>query len=99
MHLGVKAVIAKAFARIHKANLVNFGIVPLTFVREEDYDGIQQGDVLEVPDLRDALRRRGNQVAVRNLTKDRTFTAAIELTPREADIILAGGLLNYTRLH
>ncbi len=99
MHLGVKAVIAKSFARIHKANLVNFGIVPLTFVREEDYDGIQQGDVLEVPDLRDALRRRGNQVAVRNLTKDRTFAAAIELTPREADIILAGGLLNYTRLH
>jgi aconitate hydratase len=99
MHLGVKAVVAKAFARIHKANLVNFGIVPLTFVREEDYDGIQQGDVLEVPDLRDALRRRANRVTVRNLTKDRTFAAAIELTAREADIVLAGGLLSYTRLH
>jgi aconitate hydratase len=98
MHLGVKAVIAKAFARIHKANLVNFGIVPLTFVREEDYDNIEQGDVLELADIRGALSQRANQVTVRNLTKDRTFAAAVELTPREADIILAGGLLNYTRL-
>jgi aconitate hydratase len=78
---------------------VNFGIVPLTFVRQEDYDDVQQGDVLEVLDLRGALARQDSQVTVRNVTKNRTFTAAVELTRREADIILAGGLLNYTRLH
>ena len=99
MYLGVKAVIARAFARIHKANLVNFGILPLTFVREEDYDDLEQGDVLEIPELREALTLRRNQVAVRNLTRERTLAAAIELTPREADIILAGGLLNHTRRH
>jgi len=99
MHLGIKAVIAKSFARIHKANLVNVGIVPLTFAREADYDDVQQDDVLEMPGLRDALQRRSKEVTVQNLTKNRAFTAAISLTPREADIILAGGLLNYARLH
>lgn len=99
MNLGIKAVIAKSFARIHKANLVNFGIVPLILVREDDHDDVEQGDLLEIPDLRDVLSRRGNQVPVRNRTKDKTFAVAVELTPREADIILAGGLLNYTRGH
>ncbi len=99
MHLGIKAVIAKSFARIHKANLVNFGIVPLTFAREVDYDDVQQEDVLEVPGIRGALTQRKRRVTVRNLTKNRTFAADIFLTPRESDIILAGGLLNYARLH
>jgi len=99
MHLGVKAVIAKSFARIHKANLVNFGIVPLTFAREADYDEVQQGDALEVPAIREALTRRANRAIARNLTKNKTFAVDISLTPREADIVLAGGLLNYTRLH
>ena len=98
MHLGVKAVIAKSFARIHKANLVNFGIVPLTFAREADYDEVQQEDVLELPGIRDALVRRANRVVVKNVTKNKSFAAAISLTAREADIILAGGLLNYTRI-
>jgi aconitate hydratase len=99
MHLGVKAVLAKSFARIHKANLVNFGIVPLTFVRDTDYEQVQQEDVLEVPGIRDALARRKNRVVVKNITRNDTFAVAISLTPREADIILAGGLLNYTRFH
>ncbi|NQT82294.1 aconitate hydratase [bacterium] len=99
MHLGVKAVIAKSFARIHKANLVNFGIVPLTFVKETDYGEVQQDDLLEVPGIREALAKRKDRVMVSNLTRNKTFAAAISLTPREADIVLAGGLLNYTRLH
>ncbi len=99
MHLGIKAVIAKSFARIHKANLVNFGIAPLTFAKEGDYEEVQQGDVLEVPGMREALARREKQVVVNNLTRGTTFAAVISLTPREADIVLAGGLLNYTRLH
>jgi len=99
MHLGVKAVIAKSFARIHKANLVNFGIVPLTFVKETDYGEVQQDDLLEVPGIRESLAKRKDRVMVSNLTRNKTFAAAISLTPREADIVLAGGLLNYTRLH
>lgn len=99
MHLGVKAVIAKSFARIHKANLVNFGIVPLTFVKETDYGEVQQDDLLELPGIREALAKRKDRVMVSNLTRNKTFAAAISLTPREADIVLAGGLLNYTRLH
>jgi aconitate hydratase len=99
MHLGVKAVMAKSFARIHKANLVNFGIVPLVFAREADYDDVQQNDVLEVPGIRQALERGKKSVLVTNVTRGRTFTAEISLTPREAEIVLAGGLLNYARLH
>lgn len=99
MHLGVTAVIAKSFARIHKANLVNVGIVPLTFARESDYGEVQQEDVLEMPGIRDALARRKNRIVITNLTRNTTFAAAISLTPREADIILEGGLLNYTQCH
>jgi aconitate hydratase len=97
MHLGIKAVIARSFARIHRANLVNFGIVPLLFAREEDYEEVRQEDVLEVPDIRDALVRKKNRVIVKNLTRNTTFAAALSVTRREADILLAGGLLNYTR--
>jgi len=97
MHLGIRAVLTKSFARIHRSNLVNFGIVPLTFAREGDYEEVQQEDVLEMPGIRDALAQRRNKLTVKNLTKDKTFEALVSLTPREADIILAGGLLNYTR--
>ncbi len=99
MYLGVTAVIAKSFARIHKANLVNVGILPLTFAGESDYSEVQQEDVLEIPGIRYALARRKNRIVITNLTRNTTFAAAISLTPREADIILAGGLLNYTRSH
>ncbi len=97
MYLGIKAVIARSFARIHKANLVNFGIVPLSFADPVDYDQIQQEDVLELPEIRESLLRRKESVTVKNLTKNRTFSAVLSLTPLEMDIILAGGLLNYTR--
>jgi aconitate hydratase len=97
MHLGIKAVIAKSFARIHKANLVNFGILPLTFAKETDYDEMEQGDVLEIPDLRESLIRRKNAITVKNVTRGKTAIVSVSLTPRESDIILAGGLLNYAK--
>jgi aconitate hydratase len=97
MYLGLKAVIAKTIARIHWANLINFGIVPLTFVNEADYDGIDQGDELELPDIRAALERGDDPVTVRNLTKGTSFQAKHGLTERQRRIVLAGGLLNYVR--
>jgi aconitate hydratase len=96
MYLGLKAVIAKSFARIHWNNLINFGIVPLTFASEADYDQVEQGDDLELTGLADALKK-GQPVTVRNVSKGREFKAAHTLTPRQADIVLAGGLLNWVR--
>jgi aconitate hydratase len=96
MYLGLKAVIARSFARIHWNNLINFGIVPLTFANEADYDRVEQGDELELVGLREALRD-GKPVTVRNLSKGSEFAAGHNLTPRQAEILLAGGLLNYVR--
>lgn len=97
MYLGVKAKIVKSFARIHRANLVNFGILPLTFANPADYDRVDQGDELEIVDARKALESLAETVTVRNKTKHFEFQAKTGLTRRQADIILAGGLLNYTR--
>jgi aconitate hydratase len=96
MYLGLKAVIARSFARIHWNNLINFGIVPLTFADEADYDQVEQGDELDLVGLREALSD-GRTVAVRNLSKGSEFVAEHNLTPRQAEILLAGGLLNYVR--
>jgi aconitate hydratase len=96
MYLGLKAVIARSFARIHWTNLINFGIVPLTFANEADYDRVEQGDDLELLGLREALKD-GMPVTVRNLSKGSEFAADHNLTPRQAEILLAGGLLNYVR--
>jgi 3-isopropylmalate dehydratase small subunit len=98
MYLGLKAVIAKSFARIHWNNLINFGIVPLTFAKEADYDEVEQGDELELASVTEALQK-GQPVTVRNLTKNKEFKAAHTLTSRQADIVLAGGLLNWVREH
>ena len=95
LYLGVKAVIVKSFARIHLANLVNAGIVPLTFVNEADYDAVDQMDELEIPDIRALLGR--SEITVFNRTKGSSFTATCQISERQRDIILAGGLLNYTR--
>jgi aconitate hydratase len=97
MYLGVKAKIVKSFARIHRANLVNFGILPLTFVNPADYDRIDQGDALEILDAAAALRSGADLLTVNNATKGFTFQVKAGLTRRQADIILAGGMLNYTR--
>jgi len=96
MYLGVKAVLAKTFARMHNANLINFGILPLRFVDEADYERLNPGDVLEIANVRQAIRA-GNQISVRNVTQGYEFTARHDLTPRQVEIALAGGLLNQVR--
>lgn len=96
MYLGVKAVIAKSLERIHMANLVNFGIIPLTFKKESDYDAIDQGDKLEIPDIRDVVRE-GGALMVRNITKGTEFEVDYNLSERQRKIILAGGTLAFMK--
>ena len=96
LYLGIKAVLAKSFARIHCANLANAGIVPLTFEDAADYDRIDQMDDLALPHLREELSTLSD-VTVENKTKGITFKAHAELTERQRDMVLAGGLLNYTK--
>jgi aconitate hydratase len=93
MYLGVRAVIAKSLERIHAANLINFGILPLTFARENDYDAVDQGDDLEIAGIRKAILDGGN-LLVQNKTKGTTFEASCLLSTRQKQIILAGGALN-----
>lgn len=93
MHLGIKVVFAKSFARIHRNNLINFGILPLTFSNDKDYDMIGQGDRIELPHLKKELSE-GSPVTVHNLTKGRTLNMVNNFSDRERKIILAGGLLN-----
>ncbi|MGQ3685873.1 MAG: aconitate hydratase [Candidatus Loosdrechtia sp.] len=97
MYLGVKAVIARSFARIHRSNLINFGILPLTFENESDYDWFEQGDTIELPDIKAQLKSKG-KITIRNLKKNREIKAIHSLTSREVDILLAGSLLNYQQL-
>jgi len=97
MHLGVKVVLAKTYARMHHTNLVNFGILPLVFDDEADYDRINVGDVLEVPEVRDAVH--SGQVTVRNTSQGYEFTARHNLSERQIELLLEGGLLNYVKAH
>ncbi|MBC8609687.1 Homoaconitase large subunit [uncultured Ruminococcus sp.] len=96
LYLGVKAVIVKSFARIHRSNLINAGILPLTFVHESDYDLIDQNDELELADIR-ACIENDKPVTVKNLTKNIMIPVNADLSGRSKDILLAGGLLNYTK--
>jgi len=96
LYLGVKAVLVKSFARIHRSNLINAGILPLTFVNESDYDKISLGDELVLPDIKKIILE-GGDVVVENVTTGEKIMAKCELTGRTRDIILAGGLLNYTK--
>jgi len=98
LHLGVKIVITKSFARIHRANLVNAGILPFTFVNENDYDKINEGDELICENLIETIREGGDFV-VRNKTTGAYIPCTCELSERAKDIILAGGLLNYTKMN
>ncbi|APC09105.1 aconitate hydratase [Neomoorella thermoacetica] len=94
MYLGIKAVIAKSFARIHRSNLVNFGILPLTFADPDDYDRIAAGDTLAI-DLSQGLEPE--EITVTDTSKGFTFKVRHDLSPRQQTVILAGGLLNYTK--
>ena len=97
LYLGVKAVLVKSFARIHRANLINAGILPLTFVNEADYDKIDQGDELELANVRKAIEAGESQLTLRDKTKGIDIPVLCELSGRTKDIVLAGGLLDYTR--
>ena len=94
--LGVRAVLAKSIERIHAANLVNFGILPLVFADPADYAKIRQGDELELGDLRAAVAG-SDTVAVRNVTQGITLTARLGVSQRERKILLAGGVLNMAK--
>jgi aconitate hydratase len=96
MYLGLKMVLTKSFARIHLANLINFGILPLTFADPADYDKINQGDRLQLPMVSDILATEGDLV-VKNLTSGIDIPVTYSLTPRQVAIVRAGGLLNYTK--
>lgn len=99
LQLGIKAVLAKSFARIHMANLMNNGILPLAFANEGDYDGIDQEDVLVLKDIRAQLEGAvaGKNIMVTNQTKGKEIPMVLALSERQKDILLAGGLLNYTK--
>ena len=96
LYLGIKAVIAKSFARIHVANLINFGIVPMTLADEKDYEKIAEGDALVIEGFADAIRNSDSVTLVN--TKNGTRVALkLTLTARQREILLAGGMLNYTK--
>ncbi len=98
LYLGVKAVLVKSFARIHRANLINAGILPLTFVNEADYDKISQGDEIAIEGVKASVEADKTELIVINKTTGDKIPVLCELTGRTKDIILAGGLLDYTRV-
>ena len=95
LYLGVKAVIAKSFARIHVANLINFGIVPMTLKNESDYDRISQGEAIRIDGFAEAVR--SSEGAYLTLESGEKVELSLNLTPRQREILLAGGMLNYTK--
>ncbi|HOO25740.1 MAG TPA: aconitate hydratase [Clostridiales bacterium] len=96
LYLGIKSVIAKSFARIHSANLINAGIVPFTFENAEDYDKIDEMDDLEITDIKKALSSKST-VYLTNKTKNEKYELSYSFSDRQIEIIIAGGLLNYTK--
>lgn len=96
LYLGIKAVITKSFARIHCANLVNAGIIPFTFANEADYDRISVNDELCLEGIRESIAN-GTDVTLKNLTTGESYKLNYQLSERQRDILLAGGLLDYTR--
>lgn len=95
-YLGVKAVIAKDFARIHWQNLINFGILPLTFADPVDWEKIEVGDELEIPDVRESIEE-GAHLTVLNRTKDESYDTKHALSQRQIEMVLAGSLINLVR--
>lgn len=93
MYLGVKMVIAKSFARIHKGNLINHGVIPAVFVDKAAYDGIDLDDTFHIDNLRDQMKNK--TIEIQNLSKGNRFTVKLELTDQEVEILLAGGKLRF----
>ncbi len=96
LYLGVKAVITKSFARIHMANLINAGIIPMTFANEADYDKIDMNDELKIENVGEQIEN-GDTVKVTDVTKGFDFDVKVNFSRRQKDMIYAGGLLNYTK--
>ncbi len=96
LYLGIKAVVTKSFARIHKANLVNAGILPLNFKNADDYDKIDVKDKLSLPSIKAELES-GSDITMKNLTKNEEYKLVCEVSGRQTDILCAGGLLDYTK--
>ncbi|MFY9377885.1 MAG: aconitase family protein, partial [Peptococcia bacterium] len=96
LYLGIKGVIALSFARIHMANLINSGILPLTFVNKDDYSKIKQGDQLVIENLTEQVLS-GNELTVTNKTQDYSFPTRLDISDRLKKILLSGGLLPYTK--
>ena len=96
LYLGVQAVMTKSFARIHRSNLINAGILPLTFKNEADYDKISENDDLKIVNVIEAIKT-GSDIIVENVTTGDKIACSCELSERAKDIVLAGGLLSYTR--
>jgi aconitate hydratase len=94
--LGIRAKIVKGYARIHRANLINFGIVPLMLAHPEDYKALELGHELSMPDVRSQLKS-GERILVKNLTTGKDIECKHDLSDREVDIVLTGGKLNFTR--
>jgi aconitate hydratase len=95
-YLGLRLVLTKSFARIHWQNLVNFGVLPLTFADEKDWEAVDQGHVLRVQGVRQRIRE-GNEVPVENLTRGRTIRATHALSKRQVEVLLVGSLINWVR--
>ena len=95
MYLGIKTVLTKSFARIHRDNLVNFGILPLTFSDNADYDKINAGDILEIKGVRKTLEDN-SPITIRNVTQNFDIKTSYDFSDRERQILLAGGKLTYT---
>jgi len=97
LQLGIKGVIAKSFARIHMANLINSGIIPMTFESEKDHDEIEQGDELVINNVLEQIKS-GDTVIIKNKSKNKDMKLKINFSRRQRSMLLAGGLLNYTKL-
>lgn len=98
MFLGIKGVMAVSFARIHRANLINFGILPMTFSRADDLEGIRPGDQLIIEGAASSLKGGGNTLRVFNATRGNSFEVNISLDETERSVVVTGGLLSYFRL-
>jgi len=97
LYLKIRGVLAKSFARIHRANLINNGILPLEFANEADYDRFEQSDEIALANIQQLIRDGAEVIPVTNVTKGFTVNMTLALTPRQRRMILAGGLINMTR--
>ena len=97
LYLGIKGIIAQSFARIHRSNLINSGIVPLIFDEVDDYNRIEQEDELWIENIKLILKQEQTILTVKNITKGTKFNVRLEFSQREREVLLAGGVINLIR--